>query len=378
MKFKAEFNSIFDTKCRATLPNIGSNCTQALGSLDKKLDAYYGGHGFNSCLTFNCAKHPKVLFHTFWHIGSKGQPRTFKFNTRMLKLSVSSFFYTQNLCCTKLILWKTEHFDKRMESELASSFNFYIKTGSFEIKTFSLITICSYNGTYYQSSFRTHSICDPNSLRHFQYELSLMTKNFFNGGFVSLSDFLRFFILDFYSGIYFDGDVILLRDMNMLWNENFAYRWSYLHKWNTAVVGLNKYASSSIAKLIAAVVEKSASFDELEKAFHPQQLINIIRSGNSHVFDIYSYDGLRTFHSYFFDSNWLCADGMVSRKNNSICTFNEFGSRKFVNESEFKPTEFFKYSFAYHVHMSSIGRILNGSYLSYFESFYRKNLIYSS
>jgi WD repeat and SOF domain-containing protein 1 len=47
-------------------------------------------------------------------------------------------------------------------------------------------------------------------------------------------------ILNLYGGIYVDGDVLFLRDMSLFWTENFAYRWSQLETWNTAVLGLNK------------------------------------------------------------------------------------------------------------------------------------------
>ena len=41
---------------------------------------------------------------------------------------------------------------------------------------------------------------------------------------VSLSDFVRFVVLDQYGGIYTDGDVIYLKEMNLLWYfGNFAY-----------------------------------------------------------------------------------------------------------------------------------------------------------
>lgn len=59
---------------------------------------------------------------------------------------------------------------------------------------------------------------------------------------VILSDMARFVLCHRFGGIYLDADTILLRDWEELWGwkGGFAYRWSRLEKYNTAVLHLNK------------------------------------------------------------------------------------------------------------------------------------------
>ena len=59
---------------------------------------------------------------------------------------------------------------------------------------------------------------------------------------VILSDVARFILTHRFGGIYLDADTIFLRDWEELWGWRgaFAYRWSRLEKYNTAVLRLNK------------------------------------------------------------------------------------------------------------------------------------------
>lgn len=59
---------------------------------------------------------------------------------------------------------------------------------------------------------------------------------------VILSDMARFVLTHRYGGIYLDADTLFLRDWEELWNYRgqFAYRWSWHDKYNTAVLKLHK------------------------------------------------------------------------------------------------------------------------------------------
>jgi WD repeat and SOF domain-containing protein 1 len=59
---------------------------------------------------------------------------------------------------------------------------------------------------------------------------------------VILSDMARFVLTHRYGGVYLDADTIFLRDWEELWNYRgqFAYRWSWHSKYNTAVLKLHK------------------------------------------------------------------------------------------------------------------------------------------
>ncbi|GLB39831.1 putative glycosyltransferase sugar-binding region containing DXD motif [Lyophyllum shimeji] len=59
---------------------------------------------------------------------------------------------------------------------------------------------------------------------------------------VILSDMARFILCHRFGGIYLDADTIFLRDWEELWGWKgaFAYRWSRLEKYNTAVLRMHK------------------------------------------------------------------------------------------------------------------------------------------
>ncbi|KAF5311741.1 hypothetical protein D9619_003462 [Psilocybe cf. subviscida] len=59
---------------------------------------------------------------------------------------------------------------------------------------------------------------------------------------VILSDMARFILCHRFGGIYLDADTIFLRDWEEIWGWKgaFAYRWSRMEKYNTAVLHLNK------------------------------------------------------------------------------------------------------------------------------------------
>ena len=64
---------------------------------------------------------------------------------------------------------------------------------------------------------------------------------------VILSDMARFVLTHRFGGIYLDADTIFLRDWEELWNYRgqFAYRWSWHQKYNTAVLKLHKGSALS-------------------------------------------------------------------------------------------------------------------------------------
>ena len=59
---------------------------------------------------------------------------------------------------------------------------------------------------------------------------------------VVLSDMARWLLLHRYGGVYLDADTLLLRDWEELWGYRgaFAYRWSRLPDYNTAILKVNK------------------------------------------------------------------------------------------------------------------------------------------
>lgn len=78
---------------------------------------------------------------------------------------------------------------------------------------------------------------------------------------VILSDMARFVLTYRYGGIYLDADTLFLRDWEELWNYRgqFAYRWSWHQKYNTAVLKLHK-GSALASFLFMTALENGLDF----------------------------------------------------------------------------------------------------------------------
>lgn len=229
-KFKQEFDKVVRKFCDSVnLRLVNFSCLIQLNKLDKKYtqikfelgDSYHPSH--------ECLNRPKLNYHTFWNIENGGiwSAKSSKFSLRMLKLNVMSFLATQNLFCSKLLIWKLETFPTLYESEILNSFGYYIRNDVIELRTFDVNELCKASNL---SHFVKSGICTVDGSAGMSFLFS-----------ISLSDFVRFFVLDLFGGIYFDGDIIFLKDMRPLADFNFAYRWSSIQAYNTAVLGIYLY-----------------------------------------------------------------------------------------------------------------------------------------
>ena len=88
---------------------------------------------------------------------------------------------------------------------------------------------------------------------------------------VILSDMARFVLTYRFGGVYLDADTIFLRDWEELWNYRgqFAYRWSWHQKYNTAVLKLHK--NSALGRFLF----KSALENGLD--FHPMTVSRYLK-----------------------------------------------------------------------------------------------------
>lgn len=109
---------------------------------------------------------------------------------------------------------------------------------------------------------------------------------------VILSDMARFVLCHRFGGIYLDADTLLLRDWEELWGWKgaFAYRWSRLEKYNTAVLHLNKGSA------LGTFLFRTALRNLLD--FHPMTV-------SSYTKDSYLEDLLLRLPDALFDSAWL-------------------------------------------------------------------------
>ena len=127
-----------------------------------------------------------IFHHTFWQL-NEIKSQTSHFYKRTIFLNIMSFLTTQKLCCTKFIFWKLKEFPEEIETEIRKTFKYFIEHDKLEIKLFDLRELCSKR----QSSFKNTYVCDPNN-----------DENLASQHLISLSDFVRFVVLDIYGGIY--------------------------------------------------------------------------------------------------------------------------------------------------------------------------------
>ncbi|EMD41993.1 hypothetical protein CERSUDRAFT_90589 [Gelatoporia subvermispora B] len=159
---------------------------------------------------------------------------------------------------------------------------------------------------------------------------------------VILSDLARFVLCHRYGGIYLDADTIFLRDWEELWGWKgaFAYRWSRLEKYNTAVLRLNKGSA------LGTFLFRTALKNGLD--FHPMTVSRYTK-------DAYLENLLLRLPDALFDSAWLNTE-YYQRDRPPQPYFNEFGD--FFNtpkENSAAPhalgfNGFFKGAYSYHFH----------------------------
>ncbi|KAF9494301.1 hypothetical protein BDN71DRAFT_1449005 [Pleurotus eryngii] len=109
---------------------------------------------------------------------------------------------------------------------------------------------------------------------------------------VILSDMARFVLCHRFGGIYLDADTIFLRDWEELWGWKgaFAYRWSRLENYNTAVLRMNKNSA------LGTFLFRTALKNGLD--FHPMTV-------TKYMADAHLEGLLLRLPDALFDSAWL-------------------------------------------------------------------------
>ncbi|KAF7347924.1 Glycosyltransferase family 32 protein [Mycena venus] len=112
---------------------------------------------------------------------------------------------------------------------------------------------------------------------------------------VILSDMARFILCHRFGGIYLDADTLLLRDWEELWGWKgaFAYRWSRLEKYNTAVLHLNQGSA------LGTFLFRTALKNDLD--FHPMTVSRYLKEAHLEGLLLRLPDAL-------FDSAWLTTE----------------------------------------------------------------------
>lgn len=161
---------------------------------------------------------------------------------------------------------------------------------------------------------------------------------------VILSDMARFIVCHRYGGIYLDADTIFLRDWEELWGWKgaFAYRWSRLEKYNTAVLKLNKGSA------LGSFLFRTALRNGLD--FHPMKVSRYTK--DAHLEEL-----LLRLPDALFDSAWLNTE-YFQRERPPQPYFKEFADFFDTPTQDSAAPQalgfdgFFKGAYSYHFHNS--------------------------
>ncbi|GAA5869166.1 hypothetical protein JCM8547_005158 [Rhodosporidiobolus lusitaniae] len=159
---------------------------------------------------------------------------------------------------------------------------------------------------------------------------------------VVLSDMARFVLTHRFGGVYLDADTILLRDWTELfnWHGAFAYRWSRLEKYNTAVLKMQRGSA------IGHFIFRTAVANGLD--FHPMTVSRYTKDANLEGLLLRLPDAL-------FDPAWLNTE-YYQRDRPPQPYFKRFedffDTPKEINAAPLATgfDGFFKGSFSYHFH----------------------------
>ena len=164
------------------------------------------------------------------------------------------------------------------------------------------------------------------------------------------SDIARILFLNNYGGIYYDLDMILLKDLNPLLGVEFCYSWSNRKEGNNGILRLFKNS-------------KAANF--LIQNYKKYEHKNFSISYNHHIFtkdlDIYC------FPSVFFDPVWILFDTKKKSKHTKLDNFDDFFKKTNENINSF----FNKQIFAYHWHSRNNAVVEENSYYEKIEKSFR-------
>jgi hypothetical protein len=202
------------------------------------------------------------------------------------------------------------------------------------------------------------------------------------GSRVSYSDAVRFLLLYKFGGMYIDGDVLLLRNLEPFAHYDFVYEWSYVKEgMNTAMCGAaekGEFAGAVIQAALRAAVSVESTTGKMQfdasmfnDAFHPLELIRRIPAEFT--------EGVEALPSTPFDALWLTLDAPATKTK----TITQLHNLRYWDDFFTKPPSYvvphaapadvFKGAFAYHWHNRWSAQFdessLIGQLVSTYESF---------
>ena len=160
------------------------------------------------------------------------------------------------------------------------------------------------------------------------------------------SDIARILFLYNYGGLYYDLDMILLKDLMPLLGVEFCYTWSYLKKGNNGILRLFKKSDSSIHLINKYYKLRNKPFVVWFNQFIFTNDVNII-----------------CFPSVMFDPVWILHDKKKKSKYSKLNNLDNFFKKTDENINNF----FYNQIFAYHWHSRNNYNIEKNSYFEKIE-----------
>ncbi len=282
-------------------------CLQHFSMLQLDVDATYWN-------TYNSAN--PLFFHVYWY----GKI------TRKQLLCIKSYLATQNLNKTKLIVW-LDYKNGYNENNI----NIIPKHINIIIKKFIPDKLAK--GTLFEGKHYIN-LEDINLIKY-------------------RSDLARVLFLYHYGGLYYDLDLILIKDLAPFLHLEFCYQWSnIIGRGNNALLSLHKGSNICIN-----LFNKYIKYIEIEKK----------QFGLDYNRVIFDYElNLLQLPSSIFDPVWILLDGKTKSNYSKLNNFDNFF--KETNEKITKITDFFQNKvFAYHWHSRYSYKIEDNSYFNKLE-----------
>lgn len=255
-------------------------------------------------LEYNLYKDEKTIFHVYWY-GTL---------TRKQLLCINSYLKTQNLNKTKLWIW----IDYKTYTE--ENINIIPKHKNIEIKKYT--PDIEAKGTIFEN------------------------KKFINNeNYIKFrSDCARLLFLYNYGGLYYDLDMILLKDFAPLLNIEYCYTWSDKNRGNNGILRLKK---------------QSDNCKHIMSKYNEDIRKNIATNKIIFTNDLNIY----CLPSVLFDPVWILHDKKSKSKYSKLNNFDNFFKATDEDISNFFDNKIY----AYHWHSRNNFKIEKNSYFEKFE-----------
>ena len=270
---------------------------------------------------FFLPKEEKTIYHVYWYGMIK----------RKQLCCINSYLATQDLSNTELWVWLDENTFNNSNKEL--------------IKDHKNIKIKKYcpNKEKLDTPFYNYKFVDQTKSLKFR------------------SDIARIIFLYKYGGLYYDLDMILLKDLKPLLNKEFCYTWSYIKRGNNGILRLKKQ-SELCYQLMNKYKNTISPFNLHNEKFF---------LGYNHKYIFTEEIKIMCFPCVMFDPVWILMDTKSKSKYSKLSHLDDF----FKSTDEDINKFFDNQIFTYHWHSRANVVIQKDSYFEKIEKLLKKKLM---